>query len=53
MNNKFEILPFDGILEEGEFDRVYRPNDDSYLFLDALFNEISIIPQDSIILEIG
>lgn len=53
MNNKYEILTFEGILDEGEFNRVYRPNDDSYLFLDVLLNEISLIPQDSIILEIG
>ena len=39
MNIKYEILTFDGILDEDEFKRVYRPNDDSYLFLDALYSE--------------
>ena len=31
------LLDYIKILEKNEFDYVYRPNDDSFLFLDALY----------------
>ena len=32
-----DIIP---VLEKDDFDFIYRPNDDSYLFLDILFMEL-------------
>ena len=32
-----DIIP---VLEKDDFDYIYRPNDDSYLFLDILFMEL-------------
>ena len=37
-----DILP---VLEKNDFDFIYRPNDDSYLFLDSLFMELKELAQ--------
>lgn len=42
------------MIEKGELDRVYRPNDDSYLMLDILNLEAkNTIREGAIIVEIG
>jgi hypothetical protein len=37
---KYEDLDYISVLEQGEFNFVYRPGDDSFLFLDALRFEL-------------
>ena len=43
MNFKNEIIDYLQFMEKGIFDYVYRPNDDSYLFLQALDMEFDFI----------
>lgn len=52
----YKIIDYLPILEPNELDYVYRPNDDSYLLLDALkmdFDEILRNSDPKWILEIG
>ncbi len=52
----YKIIDYLPILEQNELDYVYRPNDDTYLLLDALkmdFEEIMKSTESKIILEIG
>ena len=52
----YKIIDYLPILEPNELDYVYRPNDDSYLLLDALrmdLNEIIKLSDSKWILEIG
>ena len=53
--NRYEILDYVPILEANELDFVYRPNDDSYLFMDALKLDLEEIKsmKPAIVLEIG
>jgi hypothetical protein len=52
---RYEILDYVPILETNELDFVYRPNDDSFLFLDALKLDLDEIKRmnPAIVLEIG
>lgn len=52
----YPIVDYLPVLEPNELDYVYRPNDDSYLLLDALkvdIGEISEAKEPKCILEIG
>lgn len=40
-------------LNKAEYKNIYIPNDDSYLFLDALKLEAPSFPQNSIVVEMG
>ncbi|CAD8051537.1 unnamed protein product [Paramecium primaurelia] len=40
-------------LNKTEYKNIYVPNDDSYLFLDALKEEIQYFPQNAIVVEMG
>jgi hypothetical protein len=40
---KYEDIDFTGIIEKEEFKFVYRPGDDSFLFLDALRFELDFM----------
>lgn len=37
----YELIDIIPVLEKNDFDFIYRPNDDSYLFIDTLFMELS------------
>jgi methylase of polypeptide subunit release factors len=50
----FPFLEFFSLAQNNEFSQVYRPNDDSYFFLNVLYLELQKKPpKDSILLEIG
>jgi len=44
---KMSLIDMSQLLEEKELSFVYRPNDDSYLFLDALFEDLPNISKIS------
>lgn len=51
---KYDFLDYLPILERGELERVYRPNDDSFFMLDVLNLEAeNNIPSSALIIEIG
>jgi hypothetical protein len=41
----YELLDIIPVLEKNDFDYIYRPNDDSYLFIDTLFMELKKLAQ--------
>lgn len=52
----YKIIDYLPILEKNELDYVYRPNDDTYLFLDALKLDLPNVlksNEEKWILEIG
>ena len=53
--DRYELIDYVPVLEPNELDYVYRPNDDSYLFLDGLRLDLEEIKAraPAIILEIG
>ena len=55
MNFKNEIIDYLKFMEKGIFDYIYRPNDDSYLFLQALDIDFEFICKKNplFFLEIG
>lgn len=51
---KYDFLDYLPFIEKGELDRVYRPNDDSFLMLEILNLEADKhIKRDSLLMEIG
>ncbi|EAR95128.1 methyltransferase small domain protein (macronuclear) [Tetrahymena thermophila SB210] len=51
---KYDFLDYLPFIEKGELDQVYRPNDDSYLMIEALNLEAeNSIEQGALIVEIG
>src|SRR3990167_7353153 len=55
LSNSFELLDMVGLVSSADWEHIYKPMDDSYLMLDTLFAETSLLKakSPSIIAEIG
>jgi release factor glutamine methyltransferase len=54
-SKQYELIDIIPVLEKNDFDYIYRPNDDSYLFIDTLFMELQSLAKidNAKIAEIG